>query len=56
MGTLTQSAQDRELTRGVSFGVIGMGGVPGTSFVGLGYLIPNSFWKTLSILLFSIYT
>jgi hypothetical protein len=42
MGILTGSAQDREVPRGVSFGVIGMGDVPRTSFVGLGYLIPNS--------------
>jgi hypothetical protein len=42
MGILTRSAQGKEFPRGVSFQVIGMEGVPGTSFVGLGYLIPNS--------------
>jgi hypothetical protein len=42
MGILTWSAHDRELPRGVSFQVIGMGGIAGTSFMGLGYLIPNT--------------
>jgi hypothetical protein len=44
MGILTWSAQFRELPRGVSFGVISVGGVPETSFVGLGYLIPKRYF------------
>jgi hypothetical protein len=46
MGILTQSAQDREFPREIiSFQVIGMGGVSETTFVGLGYLIPNTLLK-----------
>jgi hypothetical protein len=42
MGILILPAQERELQRGFSFQVIGMGEVPETSFLGLGYLIPNT--------------